>query len=107
MTSGTHPGTFFIAGSRERRSGYNLARVHGRRGLKEPGQRVDEEDRMEQPNVSIEFSIKIVDSNHYEFTTPLAVLSQAEDDRTNDHGRAVIVQGTSSVIGPGLSVPVA
>ncbi len=64
---------------------------------------------MEQPNVSIEFSIKIVDSNHYEFSMPLAAIRPNDADQPSDGNERlpVIVQGTSSAIGPGLSVPVA
>lgn len=78
------------------------------RVLKVLGQRVDEEERMEQPNVSIEFSIKIVDSKHYQFTTPYAPMRPSvADAEDKDQHRPAIVQGTSSFIGPGLSVPAA
>lgn len=103
-------GHILVAGSRAQANGYNVARVYpgAMRVLKVLGQRVDEEERMEQANVSIELSIKIVDSKHYEFTTPCApVRPKLAGSKDKDQHRPAIVQGTSSFIGPGLSVPAA
>lgn len=62
---------------------------------------------MNQPSVSIELSVKFVDENHYEFTTSYGQGFTAEDSRSGAGRHNIqVVQGTSSAIGPGVSLPV-
>jgi hypothetical protein len=63
---------------------------------------------MEESNVSIEVAIKIVGENHFEFST--AYGAPVPESGHNPHvapQHVQIVHGTSSLIGPGLSKPVA
>lgn len=57
---------------------------------------------MKEPSVSIEVSIKVVDPSHFEFTTPYG--APEDGTRKGDMAHTQVVEGSSSVIGPGLSV---
>jgi hypothetical protein len=57
---------------------------------------------VKEPSVSIEVSIKLVDPSHFEFSTPYGVPEETGD---GDTAHVRVVEGSSSVIGPGLSVP--
>lgn len=63
---------------------------------------------MEEPKVSVEVSIKLVDEGHYEFTTPYGPFGPDNGgDGGADQAHVQVVEGSSSVIAPGLSAHVA
>jgi hypothetical protein len=63
------------------------------------------ENTMEEPNVSIAVSVKIVDEHHFEFTTPYGSAPSNGDEFEPSHVQ--VAESTSSVLAPGAHLPVA